>query len=256
MQSIAAESKRYTLEIAAACRIGLAELPFATGFRLAGLKRIGLIPAKKPAMLGRMALKMRWVGDEELDRVAETRWMCYGHARKDLVRFKENIHAGPWGRPGDYLLAERERGCGRDGEQLCDDDVGARVGGFVPGRGVCGDDQERSPARGTDPGVGSAVMREVLRIGRERQQVVSALMPFRASFYEHFGYGLVERRADWTIPLVGFAGGGLRGMENQHARGSDGADGPMATFGGGRAMRHRAVGRAMEKSRDRMKRTG
>jgi hypothetical protein len=26
-------------------------------------------------------------------------------------------------------------------------------------------------------------------------------MPFRASFYEHFGYGLVERRASWTIPL-------------------------------------------------------
>jgi predicted acetyltransferase len=26
-------------------------------------------------------------------------------------------------------------------------------------------------------------------------------MPFRASFYEHFGYGLVERKAEWTIPL-------------------------------------------------------
>jgi predicted acetyltransferase len=54
---------------------------------------------------------------------------------------------------------------------------------------------------GKEPGVASAVMREVLRIGREREHIVSALMPFRASFYEHFGYGLVERRADWTIPL-------------------------------------------------------
>jgi hypothetical protein len=44
-------------------------------------------------------------------------------------------------------------------------------------------------------------MREVLRKGRERGQVISALMPFRASFYEHFGYGLIERRSEWTIPL-------------------------------------------------------
>jgi predicted acetyltransferase len=45
-------------------------------------------------------------------------------------------------------------------------------------------------------------MRETLRIARERGEVVSALMPFRASFYEHFGYGLVERRCEWTIPLA------------------------------------------------------
>src|SRR5258706_16389479 len=44
-------------------------------------------------------------------------------------------------------------------------------------------------------------MRETLRKAREREQVLSALMPFRASYYEHFGYGLVERRATWTIPL-------------------------------------------------------
>jgi predicted acetyltransferase len=50
-------------------------------------------------------------------------------------------------------------------------------------------------------GVASAIMHEALRKARERGQVVSALMPFRASFYEHFGYGLVERRTTWTIPL-------------------------------------------------------
>jgi predicted acetyltransferase len=44
-------------------------------------------------------------------------------------------------------------------------------------------------------------MSHLLKIGRDRQQVVSALMPFRASFYEHFGYGLAERRAVWTIPM-------------------------------------------------------
>jgi predicted acetyltransferase len=44
-------------------------------------------------------------------------------------------------------------------------------------------------------------MKEALRIGREREHVLSALMPWRASYYEHFGYGLVERRAEWTVPL-------------------------------------------------------
>jgi len=44
-------------------------------------------------------------------------------------------------------------------------------------------------------------MKEALRMGREREHVLSALMPWRASYYEHFGYGLVERRAEWTIPL-------------------------------------------------------
>jgi predicted acetyltransferase len=44
-------------------------------------------------------------------------------------------------------------------------------------------------------------MHEVLRAARERKQAISALMPFRGSWYEHFGYGIVERRADWTVPM-------------------------------------------------------
>jgi predicted acetyltransferase len=44
-------------------------------------------------------------------------------------------------------------------------------------------------------------MNEVLRRGRERGDVVSALMPFRGSYYEHFGYGFIERRTEWTVPL-------------------------------------------------------
>jgi predicted acetyltransferase len=45
-------------------------------------------------------------------------------------------------------------------------------------------------------------MTEIVRAAREREFVLSALMPFRVSFYEHFGYGLVERRIEWTIPLA------------------------------------------------------
>jgi predicted acetyltransferase len=161
----------------------------------------GFDPGQKTAMLWGMALKMRWVGNDELDGVAQTRWMCYAHARKDLARFKENIHAGPWGRPGDYLLAER------NGEAVGTASSYAMTmwvrGSAVSCQGVAYVGTIKSARRrgGKEPGVASAVMREVLRIGREREHIVSALMPFRASFYEHFGYGLVERRADWTIPL-------------------------------------------------------
>jgi predicted acetyltransferase len=160
-----------------------------------------LIPAKKPAMLWRMALQMCWVGNDELDRVAETRWMCYAHARKELARFKENIHAGPWGRPGDYLLAERNGGAVGTASSYAMT-MWVR-GAAVSCQGVAYVGTIKSARRrgGKEPGVASAVMREVLRVGREREHIVSALMPFRASFYEHFGYGLVERRAEWTIPL-------------------------------------------------------
>jgi predicted acetyltransferase len=54
----------------------------------------------------------------------------------------------------------------------------------------------------SSPGIASQVMREVVRSARERGHVLTALMPFRGSFYEHFGYGLVEWRNEWTIPMA------------------------------------------------------
>ncbi|HEX4056551.1 MAG TPA: GNAT family N-acetyltransferase [Tepidisphaeraceae bacterium] len=144
---------------------------------------------------------MRWVGEEELDRVAETRWMCYAHANKELARFKEHLHADPWGGPGDYLLAER------DG-QAVGTATGLPFNLWVRGspiscQGVAYVGTIKSARRrgGSEPGIASAVMHEILGKAREREQVVSLLAPFRASFYEHFGYGVVERRAQWTIPL-------------------------------------------------------
>jgi len=55
-------------------------------------------------------------------------------------------------------------------------------------------------------------MSEVLRSARDRQFVLSALMPFRTSFYEHFGYGPVERRCEWTVPLSILPTGDFDGM--------------------------------------------
>ena len=157
-----------------------------------------------------MPVKMRWVGDEELDRLAETRWMSFGHARKDLERYRQMIRTDPGGRPGDYLLAERD---------------GAAVGTAtslgltmwvrsspLSCQGVAWVGTIKSQRRrGGEAGVASAMMRETLRVAKERGHVVSALMPFRASFYEHFGYGIVERRAEWTIPLSAISGGDCAG---------------------------------------------
>jgi predicted acetyltransferase len=77
-------------------------------------------------------------------------------------------------------------------------------GGAIPCQGVAfvGTAKTHRRCMAGEDGTGTQLMRETLRAGRERGAVVSALMPFRASFYEHFGYGLVERRNEWTLPLA------------------------------------------------------
>jgi len=147
-----------------------------------------------------MAMEMRWVGEEELDRVAETRWMCYAHAGKELERYRDRMRADPRGRPGDYLLAERDGAAVGTATSLAQT-MWVR-GSPLSCQGVAWVGTIKTERRrGGEAGVASAVMREILRMARQRRHVVSALMPFRVSFYEHFGYGMVERRAEWTIPL-------------------------------------------------------
>ena len=51
-------------------------------------------------------------------------------------------------------------------------------------------------------GIAWQIMHAVLKRARDEGQVLSALMPFRGSFYEHFGYGIVERRCEWTVPVA------------------------------------------------------
>jgi predicted acetyltransferase len=149
-----------------------------------------------------MAITLRWVGADELDRVAETRARCYAPAAKDLQRYRERLLNDPRGKPGDYVLAEL------DGQA-----VGTATslslkmwvrGSAIACQGVAWVGAIKTMRRrGGDGsrGVASAVMSEVLRKARERGDVLSALMPFRGSFYEHFGYGFVERRNDWTLPM-------------------------------------------------------
>lgn len=145
-----------------------------------------------------MSLQMRWVGQSDLDRVAETRTLCYMHNRQDLADIRKYIHNQGRSAPGDYLLAER------DGTAI-GTATSLRLTIWVRGspvscQGVAHVGTIKTERR--KGGVASSVMKETLRMGREREQVLSALMPWRASYYEHFGYGLVERRAEWTVPLT------------------------------------------------------
>jgi predicted acetyltransferase len=159
-----------------------------------------------------MPLHLRWVGEDELDRVAQTRMLCYAHAGNAIERYRKGIRDDPAARPGDHLLAER------DGEA-----VGTATslsmtmwvrGTPVPCQGVANVGTIKTHRRRTagEDGVASQVMHETIRMAREREQVVSALMPFRGSFYEHFGYGIVERRNEWTLPLSVLPRGNFDGL--------------------------------------------
>ena len=92
-------------------------------------------------------------------------------------------------------------GRGGDGNRAFHDDVGR--GGSFPCQGVAWVGTVKTHRRRIAGGRrrGNAGDARDASDGAERGRW-SALMPFRASFYEHFGYGLVERRNEWTLPLA------------------------------------------------------
>jgi predicted acetyltransferase len=149
-----------------------------------------------------MALDLRWVGDDERERVAETRMLCYAPARSELPTYVDRIKNDVRVKAGDFLLAEDDA-----------QPVGTATsiaftmwlrGGPVPCQGVAHVGTIKTHRRKASGGKGVAtlVMNETLRAARERGFVVSALMPFRGSFYEKLGYGFVERRKEWTLPMA------------------------------------------------------
>jgi predicted acetyltransferase len=163
-----------------------------------------------------MKLDLRWLGttDAELDRVAETRMRCYAPAARDLPRYLEGIRLDPRPKAGDFLIA-------MDGAEA----VGTSTvmdfrmwvrGAALPCQGVAFVGTVRTRRRVArspgSAGVASQLMHETLRLARERGQVLSALMPFRASYYEHFGYGVVERRCEWSVPLAVLPHGAFDGF--------------------------------------------
>jgi predicted acetyltransferase len=159
-----------------------------------------------------MALKLRWVGEDERDRVGETRALCYGRAKKDVAWYVDELRSDRTTAPGEWLLAERD-GLAVGTATAHHMTMWVR-GGPVACDGVAYVGTVRTQRRrvGDEPGVGSAIMREVIRAARDRSVVTSALMPFRASYYEHFGYGVVERWADWIVPLPIMPSGDFSGV--------------------------------------------
>ena len=151
-----------------------------------------------------MSLKLRWVGENERDRVAETRLRCYAPARKELPDYVERLRNDPRCGPGDWLLAEDASGTAVGTATVYPMTMWVR-GGAVPCQGVAWVGTIKTHRRrrpdASAPGIATAIMNETLRVARERGQVVSALMPFRGSFYEKFGYGFVERRCEWRVPM-------------------------------------------------------
>lgn len=146
-----------------------------------------------------MPLKMEWTGRRDLDRVARIRWQCYGSRVGEIDAFTGRSDTGRFA-DGDVCIAS-DSGV----------DVGTATslslhlhlrGKRLPCQGVAWVGASKSSRRraGDERGVASQVMDALLDKARERGEIVSALMPFRVSFYEHFGYGLVERQNVWSIP--------------------------------------------------------
>jgi predicted acetyltransferase len=165
-----------------------------------------------------MALQLRWANRDELDLVARTRLRCYGTGDKELPSFINSLTEDDRCVPSQYLLAEE------NGQSVATATSYAyRMwvrGAALPCQGVAWVGAIKTHRRrgasstGRDRGGGaaSAVMRHLLQHARQRGDVLSALMPFRASYYEHFGYGLVERRREWRIPLTLLPAGPAEGL--------------------------------------------
>src|SRR5258705_3270597 len=143
--------------------------------RLAAVAIVAVLSRYSPAEAS-MSLQMRWVGESDLDRVAETRVLCYMHNRQELAEVRKYIHNQGRSVPGDYLLAER------DGEAI-GTATSLRLTMWVRGSPVSAQGVAHVGTIKTERrrgGVASEVMKGTLRIGREREHVISALMPSRA----------------------------------------------------------------------------
>jgi predicted acetyltransferase len=158
-------------------------------------------------------LQLEWVGESANDRVALTRMRCYAASSTKYPHYQAGIALDGRHKPGDFLLATRD---GVDvgtttalslqlwlrGARLSCQGV-AYVGTIKTHRrgGATSSPTAGPTASPTERGIASQLMASTIDKARERGQVVSALMPFRASFYEHFGYGNAEHRVEWTVPL-------------------------------------------------------
>lgn len=150
-----------------------------------------------------MGLTHRWTGRNEAELLARVRLQCYGLSQAELPKFLSSVTDDERCRDGEFLLVE-------DGGRAVGTAASLSMtmfhrGAAFPTHGVAyvGTIRtERRKATGGADGVGVAtvVMNETVKRGRDRGDVVTALIPFRSSYYEKFGYGQVERQATWCVP--------------------------------------------------------
>lgn len=160
-----------------------------------------------------MGLTLRWVGAEEQERIARARMECYSPSSGQIEQYRESVRQELAAPPRQFLLAELD---GRPVGTATSLDMTMWVRGTpLPCQGVryVGTVKtHRRIADGPAKGVATQVMNETIRLARERGHVLSALMPFRVSYYEHFGYGIVEARTDWSVPLATLPSGTFNGF--------------------------------------------
>ncbi len=148
-----------------------------------------------------MSMKLRWAGRESLDAIADVRMRSYSYTPSIRESFLKRTADDRFA-DGDVVLLE-DNGvvvgtASHLSLQICS------RGGRVPCQGVAwvGTVRSHRRRRVDGKGVASTVMNAMLDRARDRGDVATALMPFRSSFYEHFGYGTVERQAIWTVPIA------------------------------------------------------
>ena len=147
-----------------------------------------------------MAMQFRWTGHAEDQRIADIRARCYGETPSDFAKFMARTQADRFAN-GDVLLASQD-------DQILGTTTSLSMnmsirGTLLPCQGVAWVGSAKSVRRRRFDGDGLAtlLMKQTLNKAREREQPLSALMPFRTSYYEHSGYSAVERQNVWTIPL-------------------------------------------------------
>jgi predicted acetyltransferase len=149
-----------------------------------------------------MSLQLKWVGESEMDRVADVRMRCYAHSSKELEGYRQSIRADRRAEGNAFLLAEQNRAAVGTAASLSLQMWvrGARIA--CQGVAYVGTIKtHRRGTRGPGGGIATQLINATIRLARDQQLPATALMPFRASFYEHFGYGTVETRHNWKIPL-------------------------------------------------------
>ena len=144
-----------------------------------------------------MPLELTWT-DTDDPRVAAARARAYRVT--DADRRALAADRDPRAQAGDAVLALDGTKPAATATALSMDIV--IRGRRLPAQGVAwvGTDKTHRRTGGAGAGAATQVMNAVLAKAREREQIVSALMPFRVSFYERFGYGVAERRARWRVP--------------------------------------------------------